>query len=76
MGTTLLMANHYNVKPSELIGLENEYTAYCFDEIGLMLWNEAIQEDGSIDFSKIYSKKENTPSKSNQGLAELMKGGR
>lgn len=26
------MSKHYDTRPSELLGLEDAYTAYCFDE--------------------------------------------
>ena len=28
----IAMSKLYNQKPSEIIGLDDEYTAYCFDE--------------------------------------------
>lgn len=48
MSSLTLTAKTWGVRPSELIGLKDEYDAYCFDEVSAVFWmqlkNQTMQE--------------------------------
>lgn len=46
----LVMAKTYNQRPSNIIGLDNDYQAYCFDEACIFLYN-ALQENKTLHFA-------------------------
>lgn len=48
-----MMAKHYNKRPSELLNVENDYLAYCIDEVAYYLEGEAMDDKGNINWNKI-----------------------
>ena len=40
------MAKEYNTRPSDLLGLENEYVAFCVDQV-VFRWGSFVQ--GELD---------------------------
>lgn len=47
------MAKRYKKRPSEILNIDNDYLAYCFDEIALFLEAEATNKEGEINWNKI-----------------------
>lgn len=47
------MAKYYNVKPSELIGELDHYTAYCFDEACMFIMHK-IDDGEEPQFRRHY----------------------
>lgn len=47
-----MMAREYSKRPSEIVFIDDEYTAYCFDDAAFYLLAEATRNDGSLDWSK------------------------
>lgn len=59
----LYMAKLYNQRPSNIMGLNNDYHAYCFDEACMYLYN-ALQEKKELHFKGDENKIQNqTPRK-------------
>lgn len=40
-----MMAKHYKMRPSQIINLNSEYEAFCFDEACSYILNELNKED-------------------------------
>jgi hypothetical protein len=40
-----MMAKHYKLRPSQIINLNNDYEAFCFDEACSYILNELNKED-------------------------------
>lgn len=49
-----MVSNRYRVRPSELLGIENDYVAYCFDEACAYIMNR-IDKKEEIYFEKHYT---------------------
>lgn len=64
------MAKHYKKSPSEILNIENDYLAYCFDEAALFLETQAINEKGELNFEKI--KWKDNKKKSNKDLIKFI----
>ena len=47
------MARHYQKRPSEILGLDDEYIAYCFDEVCYFYVSKAMDDKGKIYWNKI-----------------------
>jgi hypothetical protein len=43
--SVLTMAKHYQIRPSQIINLTNDYEAFCFDEACSYILNELSKED-------------------------------
>lgn len=41
----LMMVKHYQMRPSQIINLNSEYEAFCFDEACSYILNELSKED-------------------------------
>lgn len=53
--SVISMSKRYKQRPSQIIGVTDEYTAYCFDEACLYIWN--MMEDGKEPkFKKVDNK--------------------
>lgn len=55
----ILMAQMYNKRPSELLGITDEYEAYCFDEVTFHLLTAITEPDGTLNWGKLRG--ENNP---------------
>ncbi len=55
----ILMAQMYNKRPSELLGITDEYEAYCFDEVTFHLLTAITEPDGTLNWDKL--RRENNP---------------
>lgn len=64
------MAKHYKKRPSEILNIENDYLAYCFDEVALLLEAEATNKEGELNFEKI--KWKDNKKKSNKDLIKFI----
>ena len=53
MSQIITMARTYQQRPSEIMGIKDSYTAYCFDETAYYLTQQATDEDGITDFRRI-----------------------
>lgn len=58
MARTINMARRYNKRPSEIINVDNDYLAYCFDELAMIFEDEAMDEGGNLNWNKIKWKSE------------------
>ncbi len=67
MAQVIILANKYGKRPSEILGIDNDYLAYCFDEAALYLESEAMDEKGQVNWNKIRWKGEKR-----EGNKELM----
>lgn len=47
------MAKYYQKKPSEIVNIDDEYIAYCFDEVCYFYISEAMDDKGKINWNKI-----------------------
>lgn len=47
------MAKRNQEKVSKTLGIDNEWIAYCMDEVAFFFELEAIDEKGNFDWSKI-----------------------
>jgi len=70
MAQVIIMANKYGKRPSEILGIDNDYLAYCFDEVALFLEVEATDKEGNINWNRI--RWENNKKKTNKDLIEFI----
>lgn len=64
-----MMAKEYRCKPSEILNIESEYAAYCFNEVAFYLLGKATDEEGNVDLKKInWKKDEDEKPKNNKGF--------
>ena len=71
MAQVIIMANKYRKRPSEILGIDNDYLAYIFDEAALYLEAEATDDKGQVNWNRIRWKGEKK--KSNKDLIEFIK---
>lgn len=71
MAQVIIMAKRYNKRPSEMLSIDNDYLAYCFDEVALFLEAHATDDKGEINWNRIRWKDERK--KSNKDLIEFIK---
>lgn len=71
MAQVIIMAKRYNKRPSEMLNIDNDYLAYCFDEVALFLEAHATDDRGEINWNRIRWKGEKK--KSNKDLIEFIK---
>lgn len=71
MAQVIILANKYRERPSEILGIDNDYLAYCFDEAALYLESEAMDEKGQVNWNKIRWKDEKEK-KSNKDLIKFI----
>lgn len=72
MARVIMMARMYQKRPSEILGIKDEYLAYCFDEVAYFLMCEALEKDGSLNWDKFKWKEEKVLS-SNKTFVEFIK---
>lgn len=73
------MAKQYRIRPSELLNIEDEYTAFCFDEACAFISNnlESGKEPGfdeleiKEEIKKVYSGHYSSPSEMYKALDSL-----
>lgn len=53
MAQIIILAKHYQKRPSEILAIDDEYTAFCFDEWSLYLTAEATDKEGKLNWNKI-----------------------
>lgn len=53
MAQIIMMAKEYKCRPSEVIFIKDEYTAFCFDEVAFYLLNMVTDKEGNINWNKI-----------------------
>ncbi len=70
MAQVIIMAKHYRKRPSEILNIDNDYLAYCFDEVALYLESEATDNNGNINWNRI--RWEDDKGKSNNSNKDLM----
>lgn len=70
MAQVIIMAKHYKKSPSEILNIENDYLAYCFDEAALFLETQSTNEKGELNFDKI--KWKDNKKKSNKDLIKFI----
>ena len=70
MAQVIIMANKYRKRPSEILNIDNDYLAYCFDEAALYLEAEATDDKGQVNWNRIRWKDEKK--KSNRDLIKFI----
>ncbi len=55
-----MMAKRYQKRPSEILNIDNDYLAYCFDEVALYLELEALDDKGNYNWNKFRWKDKET----------------
>ncbi len=53
MAQVIILAKEYKVRPSEMVGISDDYLAYCFDEVAFYLTAEAMGKDGHPNWNKL-----------------------
>jgi len=48
-----MMAKRYKKRPSEIMGINNDYLAYMFDETAMYLENKATDDKGRLKWNRI-----------------------
>ncbi len=67
------MGRHYQKRPSEIVNIDDEYIAYCFDEVCYFYTAEAMDDEGKINWNKIkWDKEVKKNSKTNKDILEFM----
>ena len=70
MAQVIIMADRYKKRPSEIMNIENDYVAYCFDEAALYLESLVLDDKGKFRWNRVRwggGKAEN-----NKGLIEFI----
>lgn len=67
------MAKHYKKLPSEIMNIDNEYLAYCFDEVAFYLEGEATDNDGRLNWDKIKWEKERSKNPNKELIGFIQK---
>lgn len=49
----ITMARTYQKRPSEILGIDDEYAAYCFDEVALYLVAKATDKEGKLNWNRL-----------------------
>lgn len=52
MAQIIILAKHYQKRPSEILNIDNDYLAYMFDEVALYLESAATTNKG-LNWSRI-----------------------
>lgn len=74
MAQIIMMAEHYRKRPSEILNIDDDYVAFCFDEAAFFLSDKAFDsEKGKYDWTRIRWKQERP--KNNQGFINSLKKG-
>lgn len=71
MAQVIMMAREYQKRPSEILFIDDEYAAYCFDEVAYCLLAEATEKDGRLNWNKF--RWVSTEKKTNKDLIEFIK---
>ena len=53
MAQIIEMSRAYQKRPSEILGIDDEYTAYCFDEVALYLLAKATDREGKLNWDRL-----------------------
>lgn len=53
MAQVIIMAQKFHKRPSEILKIEDDYLAYCFDEVSLYIEGLAINNKGQLDWELI-----------------------
>ena len=70
MAQIIMMAKEYRKRPSEILFIDDEYLAYCFDEVAYYLTTEAIDKKGQLNWNKFRWK--NTERKTNADFMRFL----
>lgn len=71
MAQVIMMAEHYQKRPSEIMDIDDPYIAFCFDEVAFLLLNYATDDKGQINWNRIRWKGEKQ--NSNQEFIDFIK---
>lgn len=66
----IIMSKHYRKRPSEILNIDNDYLAYIFDEVALLLEAEATDDKGNTNWNKIRWK--DNKNKTNKDFMEFI----
>lgn len=53
MAQVIIMAKKFYKRPSEILKIDDDYIAYCFDEVSLYIEGLAINKKGELDWDLI-----------------------
>ncbi|MBS4536806.1 hypothetical protein GOQ29_14390 [Clostridium sp. D2Q-14] len=72
MAQIIEMSKHYKCKPSEILNIDDDYLAYCFDEVAFYLWSEAIDKEGKVKWNRIKWKENVKKDRNNKDIIKFM----
>lgn len=61
----------YQKTPSEILRINDDFIAFCFDEVAFYIMNEAIDKDGNFNWNKF--KWKDVKRKTNKDFIEFVK---
>lgn len=64
------MAKRYHQRPSSILGIDDDYTAYCFDELALKLEALATDDKGHTNWDRLMWRAD--PPKTNKDLMDFI----
>lgn len=68
------MARAYQKKPSEILRINDEYAAFCLDEIALFYETKATDDKGNLKWNRLrWKDDERSNNKNNKELIEFIK---
>lgn len=70
MAQTIMIAKRYKKRPSEIMNIDNDYLAYMFDEVALILEDNATNDKGEINWNSIRWK--DNKKQTNKDLVEFI----
>ena len=70
MAQIIILADQYQKRPSEILGVDDDYLAYCIDEASLRLKAEAMTDKG-VDWNRLRWS-DAAPKKTNQDLMDFI----
>lgn len=70
MAQVVIMSQRYQKRPSEIMGITDDYMAYCFDELALRLEVMATDEKGHTNWNRL--KWQGSPPKDNKDLMDFI----
>lgn len=70
MAQVIIMAKRYRKRPSEILNIDYDLLAYCFDEMALLLEGEATDDKGVTNWNRI--KWQDGEKKSNDSMKDFI----
>lgn len=70
----IMMARAYQRRPSEILCIDDEYVAYCIDEVAMLYVAKATDDKGNLKWNRLrWKDDERSNNKNNKELIEFIK---